>query len=669
MTCSDYTTNNRPLGAGYDSRGNPRSLSELANISVSSVSATVGLYLNNITPLTGTTVTINGNLVATGGVSVGDAYFSALADVSPTSVYTPGFHVVVNDVGELTTEEQPAAGVALSGLSDVSIAAVSVSNILQHNGSVWVNAVSPYALTTTVTALNATVTGHIADSSIHFTSGSLSSYYAASSWVNSTFATQASLASHTSDATIHFTSGSLSGYYAASSWVNSNYASQASLTSHTSDSTIHFTSAALVPHFVAASGGTYNSNYSFGSVSASTFSATNYSGVSLSASLRDVSITSPSNGQALIWNNSTQKWTNTTLSTTSLSDFTTFTGTTLPATYQAKDDTLTALAGLTTAADRIPYFTNTDTATTAVFSQYARTFVSAADVSAARGTIGLSGPANSFVYFSAANVPASSPITSQARNYLGRTYSNDSFLYTAGGLVEAITPGPGAIVTTDGTGQPATLSGSIINDTVYFDGGRWSVFGAGAGGSVLLIDTDDTLTWAQGGTSKVLATDSDGIIGWVASSTFAGAGGSPGGSNTQIQFNNTGAFAGDSALTWDLDLNILSATNIRFNAASGAVVSATTVSAGTLHVGGSDGYVKNNNGNIYFSAINGQLLFPNGLSGLSATLTTINGTTGNITTVNATTLTATTVSATTYSNLPNGAIRYQALTVVGFGGL
>ena len=40
------------------------------------------------------------------------------------------------------------------------------------------------------------------------------------------------------------------------------------------------------------------------------------------------------------------------------------------------------------------------------------------------------------------------------------------------------------------------------------------------------------------------------------------------------------------------------------------VVSATTVSAGTLHVGGSDGYIKNNNGNIFISAINGTVVIP-----------------------------------------------------------
>ena len=80
MTCSDYSVNNRPLGAGYDSRGKPRSLSELTNIAVSSVSATSGIYTVNITPLTGTDVTIHGRLIA--NAIIGSAnYFSALGDV------------------------------------------------------------------------------------------------------------------------------------------------------------------------------------------------------------------------------------------------------------------------------------------------------------------------------------------------------------------------------------------------------------------------------------------------------------------------------------------------------------------------------------------------------------------------------------------------------------
>ena len=53
-----------------------------------------------------------------------------------------------------------------------------------------------------------------------------------------------------------------------------------------------------------------------------------------------------------------------------------------------------------------------------------------------------------------------------------------------------------------------------------------------------------------GGTSGyVLSTDGSGTLSWVAQS--GGGSGSPGGSNTQIQFNDNGSFGGNSAFTFD----------------------------------------------------------------------------------------------------------------------
>jgi hypothetical protein len=55
-----------------------------------------------------------------------------------------------------------------------------------------------------------------------------------------------------------------------------------------------------------------------------------------------------------------------------------------------------------------------------------------------------------------------------------------------------------------------------------------------------------TLPTVDGSNGQVLQTDGAGNFSWTASSTT-----NPGGSNTQIQFNNSGTFGGDSNFTWD----------------------------------------------------------------------------------------------------------------------
>jgi hypothetical protein len=56
---------------------------------------------------------------------------------------------------------------------------------------------------------------------------------------------------------------------------------------------------------------------------------------------------------------------------------------------QQADATLSALSGLATVADRLPYFTATDNAALTTFTGYARTLVDDPDAATARGTLGL----------------------------------------------------------------------------------------------------------------------------------------------------------------------------------------------------------------------------------------------------------------------------------------
>lgn len=67
-----------------------------------------------------------------------------------------------------------------------------------------------------------------------------------------------------------------------------------------------------------------------------------------------------------------------------------------------------------------------------------------------------------------------------------------------------------------------------------------------------------TLPTTAGTNNYVLKTDGTGVTSWVAQS---GGSGTPGGSDTQVQFNDGGAFGGDSVFIWDKTNNRLGVNN------------------------------------------------------------------------------------------------------------
>ena len=121
------------------------------------------------------------------------------------------------------------------------------------------------------------------------------------------------------------------------------------------------------------------------------------------------------------------------------------------------------------------------------------------------------------------------------------------------------------------------------------------------------------------------------IVAWNGSDFVSVGGGSAAGSNTQIQFNNAGAFGASSALTWDG--TTLSAT--KFGGALNGTVGATTPASGaftTVTASTAIGVASGGTGSSSLTANN--VLLGNGTSAVQAVAPS---TTGNVLTSNGTT--------------------------------
>jgi hypothetical protein len=79
-------------------------------------------------------------------------------------------------------------------------------------------------------------------------------------------------------------------------------------------------------------------------------------------------------------------------------------------------------------------------------------------------------------------------------------------------------------------------------------------------GSSLSLGNVANVKMTGGTNGYVLITDGTGNLSW--SATSGGGNGTPGGTNTQVQFNNNGLFGGDTGFTYDYNTNILSVETI-----------------------------------------------------------------------------------------------------------
>jgi hypothetical protein len=186
------------------------------------------------------------------------------------------------------------------------------------------------------------------------------------------------------------------------------------------------------------------------------------------------------------------------------------------------------------------------------------------------------------------------------------------------------TPSSGTVTNLTGTAS-ININGTVgatTQNTAYVtvlrmygsSSGYVGLQGAAAAGS-----TTYTLPSADGSSGQFLSTNGSGTLSWATAS----GGGTPGGSNTQIQFNNSGSFGASANFTWD-------GTNVQIGA-TGALRFADTDSSNYVAFK-SPGTVASNVTWTLPSAdgTNGQALVTNGSGVLS--WSTITGT-GTVTSV------------------------------------
>ena len=152
-----------------------------------------------------------------------------------------------------------------------------------------------------------------------------------------------------------------------------------------------------------------------------------------------------------------------------------------------------------------------------------------------------------------------------------------------GGLQAMAVLADGAMIVGDGTTDPTPESGATLRTSIGVGTGDSPTFTAvtvgqadvtaegdlrlqdNTGGQYVALDAPGTvsssytltLPAAVGAVDEVLSlSNTDGTLQWAAASS----GGTPGGSNTQVQFNNSGSFGGTSGLTFVTASNTLAVT-------------------------------------------------------------------------------------------------------------
>jgi hypothetical protein len=243
-------------------------------------------------------------------------------------------------------------------------------------------------------------------------------------------------------------------------------------------------------------------------------------------------------------------------------------------TYQPLDSELTAIAGLTSAADRLPYFTGSGTAALATFTSFGRSLVDDADAAAARTTLGLgtmaTQPSTNYALLSGANFTGSITIANAGNTSieLGRVdgVASSSFIDFHSGATA--TDFDVRVIATGGSGSNGggtlTITANTLNTSADFNINGSNIATSTSTFNLLDINVT-TLNFAGATTTANIGYDG------TASSTTNISTGTVGTSQTKTLNLGTGGSSGGVA-------NI----NIGYSAGTTTINSSTTTISGAL---------------------------------------------------------------------------------------
>ena len=191
-----------------------------------------------------------------------------------------------------------------------------------------------------------------------------------------------------------------------------------------------------------------------------------------------------------------------------------------------------------------------------------------------------------------------------------RYYAGDNGNYTAV-RAPATLSGNTTFILPDGDGsadQVLKTNGAGVLAWVDQSGGGggsqnlFSTIAVAGQTNVVADSTTDTLTFVAG-SNMTITTDTSTDTITFASSGGGGGGGTPGGADTQVQFNDSSSFGGDAGLVYNKTTDTLTGVNI-----SATTISATTVTADTLQTSGTGIPTFTSASNIIFDAANAVVL-------------------------------------------------------------